>query len=706
MIDIFRRLKKVEKILVVFLLIITITSGFKVLQSFYLEHSDISPIKGGLYTEGMVGKLGIINPLFVRYSSVTHDITQLIFSGLTKYDPKTGEIIPDLADFTISENKREYTFKLKENAKWHDGKPITSNDIIYTYNTVINSPEFNGLILNYNDYSGIKVIQDNERTVRFLLEKPDSFFLVKTLVGILPKHLLSPIPIANLDKAEFNQYPIGSGPYRLTSVNKSGNGVEVNLEAFEDYYNGALNIPNIRLKIYEDYEVLIKNTDELDAIRNVPQDYLDQTLKKGKFSLLKYSLPQYVAVFINTQSPILSENNVRLALQLATDKATLGKSINQNEIIDTPLLEIDQKNWVYQYSINKANGALKDAGWILPNKPQEESIATKKKASKEKKAEEVKAKEYKSNEPSFITSPNEGRDWRTSDSKIVITGTAPKNTKSILVNDYVLRQFTPNNKAWSYIASLEFKNLKPGKNKYEVFAIDFNDKKQLIDSIIIYQGNESDFMAVDLAKVDAENQLANILPVRVNKKGEPLALKLTIPSRPTQYKVIAQFLKQEWKKIGINLIINQLEGKEFQEAIFKRDYDLLIFGQNLGYNLDSFPYWHSSQAKEGGYNLSLFKNFVVDSFLEKARLQYNRESRLKTLSQAQEVISKEIPAIFLYQPTYHFALSDKIQGVTLDYLANAGDRFGGIADWYANVERHLKRGTSPLTFIKWIFKQF
>ena len=76
------------------------------------------------------------------------------------------------------------------------------------------------------------------------------------------------------------------------------------------------------------------------------------------------------------------------------------------------------------------------------------------------------------------------------------------------------------------------------------------------------------------------------------------------------------------------------------------------------------------------------------------------------MSQAQEVISKEIPAIFLYQPTYHFALSDKIQGVTLDYLANAGDRFGGIADWYANVERHLKRGTSPLTFIKWIFKQF
>ncbi len=213
-------------------------------------------------------------------------------------------------------------------------------------------------------------------------------------------------------------------------------------------------------------------------------------------------------------------------------------------------------------------------------------------------------------------------------------------------------------------------------------------------------------MEKELIKVDAENKVAEDLPVRANKNGEKLVLKLITPEQPKDYNKVAAILKKQWQKIGIGLDIKFLKNEEFQKALSERDYDLLIFGQNLGYNLDAYPYWHSSQAKEGGYNLSQFKNFIVDSLLDKARLEYDTEDRKKVLNDIQKIISKEVPAIFLYSPTYHFALSEKIQSSSFDNLATTSDRFAGIGNWYARVNRKFNNGVNPLTFASWLVKQF
>lgn len=716
MLKIFRHLKKGEKIAVTFLSLIVLISSFQIGHAFYVQHSSIIPVEGGIYTEGVVGKLAIINPLYVPYGSVTHDLTQLIFSGLTKYDPKTSDIIPDLATYEISESKKEYLFTIKEGAQWHDGTPVTSNDVIFTYQTVINNPDFKGLILNYNDYKGIKVIKVDERRVKFLLEEPDTFFLVKTIVGLLPAHILSFIPVANLEQSSFNQTPIGTGPYQLVSINTGEDYTEATLESFKDYYGKAGNIPTIRIRIFEDYNTLIKRQSDLDAIRNIPRDSIEKVLKKGHLSLIRYHLPQYVAVFMNTQSPILKSKNVRLGLQLATDKKSVIDDLGENEIIDTPFLEIDQANWVYQHSVNKANGALFDAGWKIPEvakKNLELEISTA--ANDESKANGTENNEgidENQNEesaaektPEYITSPNGGKDWKTTEGKVTLTGTAPEDTKAIFVNDYQLQKFIPHTKAWSYIASLEFGNLKKGENHYKIYAMDSANQKALIDSIIITQGTTEDFNKIDAARVQQENEKAIDLPIR-EQGGEKLLLKLITPQQPEHYQTIAGSLKEQWSKVGVELKIHSLEPAEFQAAVFNRDYDLLIFGQNLGYNLDAYPYWHSSQAKKGGYNLSQFKNFIVDSLLEKVRLQYDLASRQKTLSQAQEVISTEVPAIFLYTPTYYFGASEKIQNIRLQNLANISDRYTMIQDWYAKVDRQLNKGTNPLTLAKWLIHQF
>lgn len=726
-----RKLNKVEKIAAVFLSLVVLFTGYKVGHAFYLEHSEMTPVNGGVFIEGAVGKIDLLNPLFVHQGTISHDLTQLIFSGLTKYNTETREIVADLANHKISSNGKEYTFVIKENTKWHDGEPVTADDVLFTYNSVIKNPAFSGTILNYNDYTGIKITKIDERTVQFLLERPDSFFLVKTMTGLLPKHLLENEPIEFFNSSPFNFMPVGCGRYKFIAQNIFGDHKEISLEAFEDFYDGPPNIENIMIKVFPDFKDLMKVLGELDGIRNVPNEYSEKILSKG-FVLERYQLPQYVAIFANNETDKLKGSKVRLALQLGTDKENIIKEIGQQKIIDTPFMELDQENWMHQYSVGKSNGALFDTQWKIPeDKPVEgpvpegeafgleepEDVETSRGTSLTDETAETETNDDSdvpepekdpndTSEVAFINSPNEGKDWKTTQNRVTITGTVPKNTKSIMIDDYELKKYVPGDPGWSYVASLEFDNLKLGENIYRVYATDFNAKKKLIDAITITYGSAITFTEEEKEKLTEENASAPDLLTRVNKDGEELSLNLITSKRPEVYGEVAKIIKKQWRKIGVDVSIEMLDNGDFQERLNKREYDLLIFGQNLGYNLDAYPYWHSSQAKEGGLNLSQFKNFVVDSLLEKARYEREEEERLKTLRDIQYIISQEAPAVFLYSPTYYIALSSKVQNASFENLATTSDRFAAVETWYAKVDRKLKEGTNPLTFFSWIAKQF
>jgi peptide/nickel transport system substrate-binding protein len=295
-------LTKTEKILLFFLGLTLAISAYQIASAFYLENSEINFIPGGIYIEGAVGQINSLNPLFVQQGTVAQDLSQLIFSGLTKYDPETGEIVGDLANIKVDSNGKRYTFVLKDGVKWHDGTPLTSADILFTYNDVIKNPEFKGNILKYNDYSGIKINKIDERTIEFLLEKPDSFFLVKTMTGVLPKHLLESEPIGLLETSPFNFAPVGSGRYKFVSQIQNTDYTEYALEAFDGFYDGPPNIETLMFRIFGDYETLQKNQSGLMGIRNIPAEDTEAILKKGHYILDRFQLPQYVAIFINNEA--------------------------------------------------------------------------------------------------------------------------------------------------------------------------------------------------------------------------------------------------------------------------------------------------------------------------------------------------------------------------------------------------------------------
>ncbi|MBI2476715.1 hypothetical protein HYV72_00930, partial [Candidatus Uhrbacteria bacterium] len=148
-----------------------------------VSHVVLVPVSGGTYTEGLIGSPQFINPLYTSSNDVDQDISRLVFSGLMQWHPQNG-LITDLAEsYTISEDKRVYTFTLRNDALWHDGSPVTVRDVMFTYSAIQN-PEFKSPL--YSALRGVTIEQVDDRTVAFKLEEPFAPFLSVLSTGILP----------------------------------------------------------------------------------------------------------------------------------------------------------------------------------------------------------------------------------------------------------------------------------------------------------------------------------------------------------------------------------------------------------------------------------------------------------------------------------------------------------------------------------------
>jgi len=148
------------------------------------------------FTEGLVGQPVNIAPPY-NQTRVDRELSRLVFKGLASYGP-SGEIIPDLAEsWEISEDGKNYTVVLREGIYWHDGVPITSDDVLYTASQ---SP----------DLKNIAVDRLDDKTVRFYLNDPFSPFLSVLTQGIIPAHIPEMDPFS----------PVGCGDYKVLGVKK------------------------------------------------------------------------------------------------------------------------------------------------------------------------------------------------------------------------------------------------------------------------------------------------------------------------------------------------------------------------------------------------------------------------------------------------------------------------------------------------------
>ncbi|MFZ2226093.1 MAG: ABC transporter substrate-binding protein [Candidatus Moraniibacteriota bacterium] len=154
---------------------------------------------------------------------------------------------------------------------------------------------------------------------------------------------------------------------------------------------------------------------------------------------------------------------------------------------------------------------------------------------------------------------------------------------------------------------------------------------------------------------------------------------------------LAETLKSQWEKIGVKVNIESHSVSEVQQNYIRpREYEALLFGQNVGADPDPYSFWHSTQKKDPGLNLSLFGDDTTDKLIENGRVEFDAGKRTQDYLDFQNLLVKELPAIFLCSPKYIYPVNKSIQGITAENLISPAKRFSNIAQWYIKTKRVWK----------------
>ena len=354
--------------LVMGLLLLSEQTGFRLVSPV--------PTSGGVYTEALIGSFQRLNPVLDYYNSADRDVDRLIFSSLIKFDEK-GLPTADLAEtWGISYDGLTYNFEIRENANWHDGDPVTSNDILFTID-LMRDPD-SVLPEDIKEFwADVEVLALSDKFIQFNLPEAFAPFMDYLNFGILPKHLLDGMTYADVVNSEFNLAPVGSGPFKFENLLVENNEITgVVLSSNSDYYKKAPYINDFVFRYYDNdksaYAAYKEGT--VQGISNVSMDTLQQVLSDSDLSLYSAIEPEFSIVLFNlsnTDVSFLQDESVRRGLLLALDRrGMIDRALyGQGIIADAPVLP---DNWAY-YSGNTrvdqdvaaAENSFKEAGYVL-----------------------------------------------------------------------------------------------------------------------------------------------------------------------------------------------------------------------------------------------------------------------------------------------------------------------------------------------------
>lgn len=345
---------------------------------FYKNHLQLVPVRGGEYSEALVGSPSHINPLYAGINDVDNDLSSLIYSSLFRRG-RNGELIKDLVEsYEVSSDNKIYTFTIKDDVKWQAGNSMVSgsklnaDDVVFTFIAIQNKAYKSPL---RSSFVGVEIEKMDDRQIRFILSEPYAAFLDLLTFGIMPANLWSEIAPESFELTQYQKKPIGSGPYRFDKyiVDKAGNIKEYSLKVNDEYY-GEVPYVDLKFKFYPSFEEAVSalNNNEVDGLSYLPQEFTKQIITPKSYNFNKLFLPQLTAVFLNKErNPALGDKAVRQALAFSIDR---NKIINDflggnAYIVDGPILSnnfaYNKDIKKYEYNPTKADELLNNTDWKL-----------------------------------------------------------------------------------------------------------------------------------------------------------------------------------------------------------------------------------------------------------------------------------------------------------------------------------------------------
>jgi len=329
---------------------------------------------------GNLQQLNRINPLINTNIQLEKDLNELIYESLIEID-QNGVPVAVLGDFLKIEEGRIYQFKLKKNIYWHDGTPITANDVAKTFE-LLQSLEEDPKTSTIFSRAAVKMeiaVIDSE-SFEFKLKGEDTYipelsFFEGISFKILPAHLITDIDRFNISFSDpvINRHPVGSGPFKFNLARNN----EITLVRNDNYFGNKPAIRIIKFKLFKDENSAVEaiKSGQIHALTGLTTNNLRDLATLANLQIIKSNIiyNQYFAVYFNMGQngpEILKDQKVRQALALA---------VNKDKIIETVLGfahkatgPIPENSFAYStvgafnYNPQKAQELLTEAGWLLP----------------------------------------------------------------------------------------------------------------------------------------------------------------------------------------------------------------------------------------------------------------------------------------------------------------------------------------------------
>lgn len=335
---------------------------------FLQPHIIQQPTQGGMVTEGLIGTPKWINPVLAPLNPVDTDLSSLIFSGLFRSSGLVTD--SDLAQsYQILDQGKTLEVRVREDARFHDGQPVTADDVVFTVNDAIKNPLWRSPLAKA--FSSIEAIRVDDFTVQF--KHASTALSIQEwrdllTVGILPAHRWTDANEGSPQLAEANSKPIGSGPYQFETFTRDAKGLILayTLKAFPGYYGDHPFLQQRVFRFYADRHTAEQalESNQIEALAFLPWSSEEKLrITDGRAS--KIELPQVATIFLNTEDATLKPLAIRKALLLAVDRGELVTSLGHGTPLQSTFPFLESYATSSQLTnIEAARTLLNDARWM------------------------------------------------------------------------------------------------------------------------------------------------------------------------------------------------------------------------------------------------------------------------------------------------------------------------------------------------------
>jgi peptide/nickel transport system substrate-binding protein len=329
-----------------------------------------TPAYGDTFIDSLLGNISSLIPT-ITSDSASHEVGGRIYSGLVNFD-KDLNPVGDLAEsWEYSADCRELTFKLRPGVKWHDGRPFTADDVVFTFETIVDARTPSPYKSEYGLVEFVRA--EGPGVVRVRYTQPFAKALMNWATAMLPKHLLEKyVREGKIREAPQNwSAPIGTGPYKFKELRS---GEKVVLVSNPDYWDGRPYISRIVYRIIPSQATtfLELKARGVDATALTALQYKRQTNYRAfEHAYRKFNHPGngYTYIGFNLKDPRFADRRVRQAF---------AHAINKREVIEGVRLGLAREatgpykpgTWVYTdkvktypFDMAKARRLLAEAGW-------------------------------------------------------------------------------------------------------------------------------------------------------------------------------------------------------------------------------------------------------------------------------------------------------------------------------------------------------